>query len=325
MSTLPNSFLWRRLHSLSGVFLVLFLIFHLITNSQAALWLGDDGGGFVHEVNLIHSLPYLVIVEILLLGVPFLIHMIWGVSYLFTSEPNSSPSDGSKPAFPEYPRNKAYTWQRITSWFLLFAVAAHVIHMRIYNYPSSAQLGDEKAFMQRVSIDPGLYTVAARLGVTLVDKETIDKEKAAVSKGEIIQPVGFNPQVEVANQIPADALPLLKEQRQEQQKSWIEALEERPLSEGQLIAITPNFGTATLLLVRDSFKDPILAIIYTFFVLAACYHAFNGLWTAMITWGVTLNPQSQRLSQTFCVGLMLLLTLLGLTAIWGTYFLNLRT
>lgn len=36
---LPSAFIWRRAHSLTGLWLVLFLIEHLLTNSQAALFL----------------------------------------------------------------------------------------------------------------------------------------------------------------------------------------------------------------------------------------------------------------------------------------------
>ena len=46
-AVIPRAFIWRRLHSLMGLWLVLFLGEHLLTNSQAALWLGDNGKGFV--------------------------------------------------------------------------------------------------------------------------------------------------------------------------------------------------------------------------------------------------------------------------------------
>ncbi len=45
----------------------------------------------------------------------------------------------------------------------------------------------------------------------------------------------------------------------------------------------PNFATASLLVVRDTFKNPWMVIIYSIFVITACYHAFYGLWTASIT------------------------------------------
>lgn len=63
-AAIPKAFIWRRLHSLMGLWLVLFLIEHLLTNSQAALWLGDNGRGFVNMVNAIHNLPYLEVIEL---------------------------------------------------------------------------------------------------------------------------------------------------------------------------------------------------------------------------------------------------------------------
>ena len=89
---LPKAFIWRRLHSLTGLWLVIFLIEHLLTNSQAALWIGDDGSGFVRGVNLIKSLPYLRAIEIFLLGMPIVLHLIWGIIYLRTGDANSFSS-----------------------------------------------------------------------------------------------------------------------------------------------------------------------------------------------------------------------------------------
>ena len=55
-----------------------------------------------------------------------------------------------------------------------------------------------------------------------------------------------------------------------------------------------DFGTASVLAVRDTFKDPLYVGLYTIFVLAACFHGFNGLWTFCITWGVVLKVAAQQ-------------------------------
>ncbi|MFA6915460.1 MAG: succinate dehydrogenase [Parachlamydiales bacterium] len=311
MSLLPSDFVWRKLHSLAGIFLVLYVIFHLVTNSQAALWLGEDGKGFIHDVQFIHNLPYLILVEILLLGVPFAIHMGWGVVYAYQARINSYSTDGSTPSLSEYPRNHAFTWQRITSWILLFAIIGHVVHMRIYNYPASALKGDQKYFVQRVSDDPGLYTVAERLGVKVLNAEQVAAQIPA-------------PQVNIPQDTPPEAAILLREQAARQQVAWEEALHQWPLHSGQSLIIAKDFGTATLFMIRDTFKDPLMAVLYSIFVVATCFHTFNGLWTALITWGITLNPPIQQISRYFSVALMLLIMALGLAAVWGTYWLNLR-
>ncbi len=262
--SIPKAFIWRRLHSLTGLFFSLYLFEHLLVNSQAALWIGDDGSGFVRAVNSIQELPYLHFIEIFLLGVPILIHMAWGIHYLQSSAPNSWASDGTKPSLPEYPRNRAYTWQRITSWLLLVGVIAHVIQMRIVEYPVKA---GEKSYMVRLNYDKGLETLAPRLNFKLLDAG--------------------------------------------------------PLKPGQKIAVAPNFGTAELLMVRETFKWPLMLALYTVFVLSACFHGFNGFWSFMIRWGVTLNVSSQRLMRIFSTALMALVAFWGLAAIWGTYWINL--
>jgi succinate dehydrogenase / fumarate reductase, cytochrome b subunit len=286
---IPCAFIWRRAHSLTGIWLVLFLIEHLFTNSQAALYVGDDGIGFVRSVNWLKELPYLQAIEIFLLGVPLLIHGLWGVHYLFTSKFNSFRTDGTKPSLPQYPRNQAYTWQRITSWILLFGILAHVIQMRFIEYPNSAKLDGKQYYMLPIHLDSGLYPLSKRLDFELYDEAKI--------KGYIDQ---FGQKQELAH-----------------------ALVEQHLSKNQVLAVSPSFGTIELLMVRDTFKSPLMILLYTGLVLAACFHAFNGLWTSMISWGVALTAASQRLMRKMAVGLMVIVAFLGLAAIWGTYWINL--
>ena len=79
-----------------------------------------------------------------------------------------------------------------------------------------------------------------------------------------------------------------------------------------------------LLMVRDTFKSPLMACLYTIFVLAAAFHALNGVWTALITWGAILSYRSQvALRPLIWIG-MALLVFLGMAAIWGSYWTNLR-
>lgn len=307
--TIPKAFIARRAHSITGIFLVLYLIEHLLVNSQAALFIGDNGSGFVKAVNSIHDLPYLPFIEFFLLGVPILIHMWWGIQYLFTGEANSYYRGENKPYLPQYPRNHAYTWQRITSWLLVFGIIAHVVQMRCLDYPTSAQVGTSKHYMTRIDNDAGLNTLAARLGF-----EVYDENKIKQKKQEMAQPNAL------LKNTPSEVLA----QQQREEKAWMEALEKRPLAPGQVIAVSDSFGLAELLMVRETFKMPIMLALYTIFVLSACFHAFNGLWTAMISWGITLTAASQRIMLKFAYALMVLIAFLGLAAIWGTYWINLK-
>ncbi len=277
-----QEFVWKRLHSLMGLWLVLFLIEHLFVNSQAALLLGGNGKSFVDAVNTIHNLPYLPAIEIGLLGIPILIHMVWGIRILLTAKSNVSSSDGSKP-FIKTKRNRAYSWQRLTSWILLLGLSVHIIEMRFLDYPWSVTQGQTTSYFVKIRTDKELHALTDQLGFAIYDAQDIVKEK------------------------------------QTEKTAWVKALEKEPLEKEEVIAVTENFGTASLLSVRDTFKDPLYVGLYTLFVLAACFHGFNGFWTFLMTWGFVIKMISQKRAAKVALGLMLIVSFLGLAAIWGTY------
>ena len=247
--TTSSEFIWRRVHSLMGLWLVLYLTYHLIVNSQAALWLGNDGGGFVRMVNSLESLPYLHVIESLFIGVPLFVHGIWGVKRALQPKLNTLP----------YARNRAFTWQRLTSWILLIGIIGHVVQMRFVYQP---KLNDQKQYWVEVSSDDGLIALAERVGVHISDLEN-----------------------------------------------------------GDVMITAPNPGLAMLFMVRDTFKSPLMAVFYTLFVVAAAFHAFNGLWTALITWGAILSYRSQKAMLPIGWIGACVLSLLGLAAIWGSYWI----
>jgi succinate dehydrogenase / fumarate reductase, cytochrome b subunit len=289
---ISSVFIWRRVHSLMGFWLVLYLILHLITNSQAALWLGNDGNGFVRMVNSLESLPYLHAVEILLIGTPLAIHLVWGVRRALTGRSNSLPSNGGKPSL-RYERNFAYTLQRLSSWILLFGILGHVIQMRFLEMPKRARLAGQEQSMVKLNFDEGLDSLSARLQVDLYDAKEIDAMEGS-SKN-------------------------LKDQ---EKAEWRETLASFSLKPNQVVAVADGPGKAILLMVRETFKSPLYAVLYTLFLLAAAFHAFNGFWTFLITWGVILSYRSQRAMIPVCMIGAAILTFLGLAAIWGSYWLN---
>ena len=316
---LPSAFISRKLHSLMGLWLVLFIIEHLLTNSQAALFFGDDGKGFINGVNLIHSLPYLPLIEIFLLGVPILYHAVWGIKYLLTSLPNSGKSDGSTPSLPSS-KNQHFTWQRATSWVLLFGILFHVIQMRFLHYPEESSLNGSPHYTVRLSFDEGLYTLCDRLHVELYDQNKLTEIKELLE----IDP-------EFPLEMPEESLSFNKEQAEllikkqlfEEKKAWLSIINNKPLDKHSILIVTDDFAKATLLVVRDTFKSLLMSLLYTLFVFATCFHAFNGLWTFCITWGVTLSKRSQKLMMKTTTLLMIVTFLLGCSAIWGTYWINL--
>ncbi|HAB98488.1 MAG TPA: succinate dehydrogenase [Parachlamydiales bacterium] len=267
-AAVSSAFIWRRVHSLMGFWLIVYLFEHLLVNSQAALWIGDDGHGFIKMVNSLESLPYLQVIETFLIGFPLLIHMGWGVSRLFQAKSNSWKTDGSSPSLGSYGRNRAYTWQRLTSWILLIGVIAHVVQMRFVERPREVHLEGQKKWEVEIQFDEGLTTLAPRLGVQM-----------PAVQSEPLQPIAV---------------------------------------------LAPDMGTATLLVVREAFKSPWQSVLYSVFVLAAAFHAFNGFWTFLITWGFLLSYRSQKAMIPFSVIGIGLLSFFGLAAIWGSYLINLR-
>lgn len=318
-----------------GLWLVLFLMEHLLVNSQAALWLGENGRGFVDMVNGIHNLPYLQVIEVLLLGVPILIHGALGVKYLFTSKHNYHKTDGSAPIM-RTGRNRAYSWQRITSWILLIGLVLHVAKFRFIDYPDQVQVGDKTTYLIPVSMDDGLYTLADRLDVTLYNTQAVDQlaakiqdrtsEEALVAVAETLkqQEYGFA-QGPIPHEYDSQKAILLgSAQAYQNDRRFVAALQRYTLESGHVVAAANDFGTASLLSVRDTFKSPIYAGLYTLFVLAACFHAFNGFWTFLLTWGWILKMSAQRAWTTVAAVLMLGIIFLGLASIWGTYWFNLK-
>ena len=66
-------------------------------------------------------------------------------------------------------------------------------------------------------------------------------------------------------------------------------------------------------------QNPIITIIYAIGVLACVYHFANGLWTMGITWGVWVSPKAQALASKVCMGLGLIVAVLGISAIVGLW------
>jgi succinate dehydrogenase / fumarate reductase, cytochrome b subunit len=323
---LPQHFLWRRFHSLMGIWLVIFLCEHLLTNSQAALSLGLEGTGFIKMVNFIQGLPFLPVIEVVLLGAPFVIHAIWGVMYLRQAKLNSLPCDGSTPNMSQYSANHRYSWQRVTSWILLLGIILHVVHMRFLEIPQDIGNGISKRFLVELSFDDELYSLSPRFGFSLFDEKRIQEEKWLLEDslhGEVILKEGVTQ--DLITQKSKDHYSLRKDSlaiedyQINELEELVEALDGYSLEQGKIIAISSDFGTAMLLVVRDTFKNPWMVALYTLFVLAACYHAMNGLWSFLISWGISVTERSQAFILKVCVVLGITLSVLGLVAIFGSY------
>jgi succinate dehydrogenase / fumarate reductase cytochrome b subunit len=108
-------FFWRKLHSLLGIIpLGVFLFIHLFINSFALN--GKDA--FDVAAGFMMKLPYIVVIEIVVIFIPLLFHMIYGIAISFSWDANLA----------RYPKksNLMYFFQRATGVMAIIFVFAHV-------------------------------------------------------------------------------------------------------------------------------------------------------------------------------------------------------
>lgn len=60
-----------------------------------------------------------------------------------------------------------------------------------------------------------------------------------------------------------------------------------------------------------------IAPLYAVGILASVFHLANGIWTSLITWGITIRPQSQRAAGYVCTVFGVLLAVVGMGALSG--------
>lgn len=113
-------FFIRKLHSFLGVFPIsIFLVEHLITNSLAAI----SPALYDKAVNTLLSLPYLGVIEILIIALPLTIHALYGLYIVYVAKNNVSRYS--------YTRNWMFYLQRISALLTLLFVVIHVWVLRI--------------------------------------------------------------------------------------------------------------------------------------------------------------------------------------------------
>jgi len=126
-----HHFLFRRLHSLTGIAPIgMFLIVHLITNSSI-LWgltntriKGVHAGAatFQHEVNFIHSMPFLLLIEVFGLWLPIAFHAGLGIVYARSGRSNVDKY--------RYQANRRYWLQRFSGYVGILFIFYHVATLR---------------------------------------------------------------------------------------------------------------------------------------------------------------------------------------------------
>ncbi|MGA3126648.1 MAG: succinate dehydrogenase [Candidatus Korobacteraceae bacterium] len=114
-----TSFLWRRLHSLSGIVPVgLFLLEHFLSNVEAA----NGVAAYNAQVKFLTGLPFRLGLEIFGIFIPLAFHALYGIYIWWRGENNVI----------DYPLagNWFYTLQRYTGIVVFFYVIYHLWYMR---------------------------------------------------------------------------------------------------------------------------------------------------------------------------------------------------
>jgi succinate dehydrogenase / fumarate reductase cytochrome b subunit len=118
-----DPYFWHKLHSASGIFPIgFFLIQHLIANSYAL-----RGPGAYNDVIAIYGgLPFVAVLEIVLIFVPILYHSIYGIWITAYGQPNLGRYS--------YGRNWMYFLQRVSGVIAFFYIGYHIWNTSLQKY-----------------------------------------------------------------------------------------------------------------------------------------------------------------------------------------------
>lgn len=114
----PAHLLIRRLHSLTGIVFGGYLVVHLLINATIA----QGGNVYQNQVDKIHSLPFLPLIEWTFIYLPIIFHTVYGVWITLTGQPNV----GNYP----YGKNWAYVAQRVSAVVIVFFMLFHVLSLK---------------------------------------------------------------------------------------------------------------------------------------------------------------------------------------------------
>lgn len=124
-----KEFYWRRLHSLLGLIPVgLFVTVHLFINFSAT----NGAESFNKASKTMESLPFLLILEWVVIYIPLMFHAFYGVYIAFTAKPNVNRFGTV--------RNWFFTMQRLTGIFLVVFIAWHIWQTRLQKTIADAEV-----------------------------------------------------------------------------------------------------------------------------------------------------------------------------------------
>jgi succinate dehydrogenase / fumarate reductase, cytochrome b subunit len=70
-------------------------------------------------------------------------------------------------------------------------------------------------------------------------------------------------------------------------------------------------------MMADILANPFMVAFYIAGVIAATFHLANGLWSFLVTWGITQSPRSQRIVTYISLAAFVILSVIGVQAIFA--------
>ena len=70
-------------------------------------------------------------------------------------------------------------------------------------------------------------------------------------------------------------------------------------------------------MMADILSSPFMLVFYIAGVIAATFHLANGLWSFLVTWGITQSPRSQNIVTYITIAVFLILSVIGVQAIFA--------
>ena len=158
MSLNKESYLWHKLHSLSGIVPVgFYMLQHLTLNSFSIAGPRYFNG----VIGFFESMPkhLLLAMEVALIWVPLAFHAVYGLFIVNRGEPNYV---GTK---YRWSQNRMYTLQRYSGIFLLFFLIYHVITTTGAKYAQGVESVHYAAMQEHFRSFYGIWTLVYALGV----------------------------------------------------------------------------------------------------------------------------------------------------------------
>jgi len=61
--------------------------------------------------------------------------------------------------------------------------------------------------------------------------------------------------------------------------------------------------------------NPVYFVLYCIGIVAAVFHFSNGIWSFLVSWGITIGPRAQRVSTYVCMGIFVIMSVMFILAL----------